>query len=75
MRQLADDRIVEFGGGWKSSSKSLFVFGFDFWKTQLSPTQLGSMQEYPETHAPQKHYTLLLKPKAGSFFFCLVDDL
>lgn len=44
-------------GGY-SSSKSLFVFGFDFWKTQLSPTQLGSMQEYPETHAPENitHY-------------------
>ena len=39
-------------------AKSLFVCGFDFWKTQLSPTQLGSMQEYPETHAPENitHY-------------------
>lgn len=44
--------------GGKSSSKSFFVFGFDFWKTQLSPTQLGSMQEYPETHASETitHY-------------------
>ena len=59
-------------GGGRVRQKVFLRLVFDFWKPQLSPTQLGSMRQDPGTHAPRKHYILLkLKSQSVDSFFCL----